>query len=185
MPEFVVEMRLENTERLDEILRMDEDFMRRAGGLFLDVVFQIHKYLIRLTPLDTGQLRGGWTSILNKYNQDYTRQIVDSSLYDPWKATNRSEEGRRYHFDLAMVAKGASQSLFEDLPMDVTVMNMVPHGEHMEFGTSQIQGRHTTELARYKGEFWFNTVFEKWFEKIASEGKISDPGDIGDEEIPN
>ena len=185
MVEFNVSMSIENQERLQEILEMDKDFIRRAHGLFLDVVFQIHKYLIRLTPLDTGELRGGWTSILNKYNQDYTKQILDKSLYDDWKQSNRSAEGREYHIDPAKIVEGASKSFFEDVQFDVTLFNTVEQGEYMEFGTSNIQGRHFTELARYKGEFWFNVIFEKWFEKIADEGRIVGTEGLEDEDIPN
>lgn len=185
MAEFKVEMSIENEERLDEILRMDQDFVRRAYGLFLDVVFQIHKYLIRLTPLDTGELRGGWTSILSKYNQDFTRQILDKSLYDDWKQTNKTAYSREYHLDPKKILEGASKSFFEDVPFDVTLFNAVEQGEYMEFGTSQVQGRHFTELARYKGEFWFNVIFENWFEKIAIEERIADTEALEDEEIPN
>lgn len=182
---FEVKMSVENEERLNEVLRMDKDFIRRAQGLFLDITFQVHKYLIRVTPLDTGELRGGWTSILNKYSQDYSRQILDKSLYDDWKQSNKTPEGREYHFDPSMVLKGAGQSAFEDLPFDVTVINSVPQGEYMEYGAGGRQGLHTTEFARYKGELALNTAFEKWFEAIAQAESITDPGDIGQEEIPN
>jgi hypothetical protein len=181
---FDVELHVENQERLAEILDMDEDFRRRANGLFLDLVFQIHKYLIRVTPEDTGELRGGWASILRKYNQDYSKQIRDTTLYDAWKSQNVTPYSREYHFDAGAAERGLSQSSYEDLPLDITVINAVPQGEYMEYGTSRIQGRHFTELARYKGEFWFNHVFEEWFNKIASEGKISQPDSQADNDIP-
>jgi hypothetical protein len=166
------EVKLENPERLEEWLKIKDDFKREAKALFLQTVFEIHKYLIRVSPLDTGELRGGWTGILNKYNQDYSVPLMDTSLYDHWKNTNKSQYGREYHFALDQVLKGAGQSSFEDAPFDITLINSVPHGEEMENGNSKIQGRHTTELARYKGEYWFNQVFNTWFEQIAKEEKI-------------
>ena len=163
---------LENPERLAEWFRIKDDFRAEAKSIYLQAVFEIHKYLIRVSPLDTGELRGGWTGILNKYNQDYSVQIMDTSLYDSWKSTNKTPEGREYHFALDQVMKGASESHFEDTEFDITIINNVPYAEYLESGTSRIQGRHTTELARYKGEFWFNEVFNAWFEQIAKEGKV-------------
>lgn len=181
---FGVELSIQNKDRLDEILQMDADYERRAAGLFLDVVFQIHKYLIRLTPEDEGELRGGWTSVLQKYGQDYSRQLRDTALYDLWKAQNVTPYYRAYHFDPSAVVRGSTQSFFEDLPFDVTIINAVKQGEYLEFGTARIPGRHFTELARYKGEFWFNHIFEQWFEKIAKEENIVEPDDQGQNDIP-
>lgn len=183
--EFTVALSVENEERLDEILEMDEDFQRRAEGLHLDAVFQIHKFLIRLTPMDTGELRGGWLAVLKKYNQDYGKQVRDTSLSDEDKAKNKTPRSREYHFDSSKIEEGASLSFFEDEPFDTTIINAVQHGEYLEFGTSVMAGRHFVELARYKGEFWYNHIFEQWFEKIASEGKIVEPDDQSHNDIPN
>jgi hypothetical protein len=169
------EISLENPERLEQWLKIKPDFEREAKALFLQTVFEIHKYLIRVSPMDTGELRGGWTGILNKYNQDYSVALMDTSLYDHWKSQNKSQYGKEYHFTLDQVLKGAGQSQFEDSPLDITVINSVLQGDIMENGTSKIQGRHTTELARYKGEYWFNKNFNEWFEQIAKEEKIVKP----------
>ena len=169
---IVFNIRLENPERLDQWLRLKEDYKREAKALFLQTVFQIHKYLIRVSPDDTGELKGGWTSILSKYNQDFSMEVQDYTLYDSWKQQNKTQRGREYHFSMDQVMKGASQSRFEESEFDITVINNVPHAEYLEFGTSKIQGRLTTELARYKGEYWFNEIFNEWFEEIAREEKI-------------
>ena len=168
---FTIE--LENPERLQEWFRIKDDFRKEAKALYLQTVFQIHKYLIRVSPLDTGELRGGWTGILNKYNQDFSVVIQDSSLYDHWKSQNKSQYGREYHFAMDQVIKGAQQSQFEESELDVTIINNVPYGEYLENGTSKIPARNTTELARYKGEYWFNERFNEWFEEIAKEEKIT------------
>lgn len=181
---FDVELDIENTERLAEILSMSADFERRAKGLFLDIVFQVHKYLIRLTPADELELRGGWTSVLRKYNQDFSKQVHDVTLYDFWKEQNVTPRSRAYHFDEGAIEQGASQSFFEEQPFDITLINAVPHGAYLEFGTAKIPARHFTDLARFKGEFWFNYVFEKWFDKVAAEGKIVAPEDQSNNDIP-
>ena len=163
---------IENPELLKEWYHMKEDYQREAKALFLQTVFQIHKYLIRISPLDTGEIRGGWTGILNKYNIDYSAQLFDKSLYDTWKQENKTPEGRTYHDAMAQVMKGAAQSHFEDKPLDITIYNEVPHAIYLEDGTSKIQGRHTTEFVKYKGEYYFNEIFNQWFESLNKAGKI-------------
>jgi len=174
---FSIEFAVENEERLAEIMAMDKEYERRAEQLFLDVVFQVHKYLIRCTPADELELRGGWTSILRKYNKDFSKEIRDVSLDVTRKARNKTPYSREYHFDAAAVEKGASQSFFEDSPFDVTVINAVPQGEYLEYGTSKLQAVHFTEFARFKAEFQFNKVFQDWFELVAKEESIVAPED--------
>lgn len=167
---------LDNPERLEEILNMGIEFEIGARGLFLETVFEIHKYLIRLTPLDTGELRGGWSGILLKYGQDFSQELKDTSLYDDWKQSNKTPYSREYHFSASEFFKGTTESKIEDSQdFDISIENTVPQGEYLEFGTGKIQGRHTTELATYKGELQFQKAFEEWFEKIATEGKIVAP----------
>lgn len=190
---FQVDLSIENRERLDEILAVDENLKKRIEELFLDVVFQVHKYLVRITALDTGELRGGWLGILKKYNQDYSRSIRDTKSAmgyvgtDYFKARNKTPYFREYHFSDAEVEKGAAQSFFEDLPMDVTVVNAVPHASYMEFGVPSkgIEARYSVDFARYKGEFWFNKVFEQYFEQVAEAEGIVAPDDQSNNEIPS
>lgn len=171
------EISLENPERLEQWLKIKPEFEKEAKALFLQTVFNIHKYLILISPLDTGELRGGWTGILNKYSQDYSAQIGDYTLYDHWKQQNKSVAGREYHFSLDQVLKGAGQSKFEDKVFDITVINEVVQANIMEneYGTGTTRGRHTTDLARFWGEDTFNRAFNKWFEQIAKEEKIVKP----------
>ncbi len=122
--------------------------------------------------MDTMELRGGWTSLLLKYNQDFSIQLGDTSLYKVWKQSNKTAYGREYHPDPTAFAKGVAQSTFEDLPFDISIINKVPQAFYLEYGTSKIPGRFFTELARYKGEKTLNDNFEKWFDEIAKAEKI-------------
>lgn len=169
---FQVDIEIKNLEAFNKQIEDLADFERRYYGLFQDFVFQMHRYLIRLTPLDTGELRGGWTAYLNKYNEDFTKQILDASLYDDWKSSNITEEGRKYHVDFGKIREGMSQSVVEETKDTVILINPVAHGEYLEFGTSKIQGRHFTELARYKAEFWYKTIFNNFLNAFAKEGKL-------------
>lgn len=169
---FEFTIALENPERLEEIYNLDKDFERQAKGLFLETVFQIHKYLIQISPMDTGELRGGWTALLLKYNKDFSVQLRDESLYNVWKESNKTEYGKNYHFDPKEFQKGVSQSFLEELPLDISIINTVPQAYYLEFGTSKIPARHTVELARYKGEYTLVKNFEEWFEDIAKNEKI-------------
>jgi len=164
-----------NPERLQEMLNIKEDFEAQAKALFLNTVFEIHKYLILISPLDTGELRGGWTGILKKYGQDFEKQIRDTSLYDIWKSENKTPKSKEYHFSDDAVQQGINKSTIEDIAFSIAVINNVEYGEYLESGTSKIPARNTTELARYKGEYWFNKQFNDWYEKIAKEGKIVSP----------
>jgi len=179
---FRVSLTIENPELIKQWFDMKDEFTKRAEAVFLRYVFQVHKYLIRLTPVDGGELRGGWTSILDKYSQSYDRQFFDTALYDPWKAANKTPYFQEYHWDPSLIAKGKTESEFQDNPFNVILINNVPHGEYLEFGTSLIQGRHFLELSRYKAELWFPVIFESWFKKISQEGKVVDL-DTPDEEL--
>jgi hypothetical protein len=176
---FTVGLTIENPQVIEDLVNMGNEFERRAQAVFLRFVFQVHKFLIRLTPADTGRLRAGWTSILDKYNQAYDRQFFDTSLYDPWKQTTKDPN---YHWDAKAIAEGKALSTFQDEPFNITIINNVPYGEHLEFGTSVIQGRHFVELARYKAELWFQVIFESWLKRLAEEGKITDL-DIPDDQL--
>ena len=166
---------MENGERLKELKNLEEDFTSKMNDLFYTFIFRLHRYLIKVTPLDTGELRGGWTSILNKYSKDYSAQIFDVTYSDDAKAQNKTLEGRTYHLDYADVIKGASQSAFEEQPFDITLINNVIQGEYMEHGTGKIQARNFTANAMYKGEDDFKKLCEQWFGMMAHEEKVVDP----------
>ena len=174
---FSISVIIDNPELLQEALNADAEFKKGVEKTFLNTVFEIHKYLIRVTPIDTGQLRGGWTSFLDKFNEDYSQQLYDIALAD-------KAPGREYHISPEGVQEGKGHSSFEfPAPLDVTLTNSVPYGIFLEEGTSRLAARNFVELAKYKGEFWFQKLMEDWFSQIANAGKVVQPGDSG-EEIP-
>lgn len=155
-------------------------------SLFKDLVGAIHKYLIRLTPLHTGKLRGGWLAFLDKYQVDYSKQLYDTSLYGAWKKGNKTEAYRSYAPDSAKVEEGKAMSRLEDgLPKETQVYleNTVEYKDAMDFGTSKVQGRHFTDIALYKGEHWFEKYFTQWFDRMSKAGAIVPPPKV--EDIPN
>ena len=179
--DFKVAVKIENEKRLIEFKNLEPDFTAKMNDLLYTFIFRIHRYLIKVTPLDTGELRGGWTSILNKYSKDYAAQIFDVTYSDDAKAQNKTLEGRTYHLDYADVIKGASQSEFEEHELkegqsfDITLINKVIQGEYMEHGTGKIQARNFTANAMSKGEDDFKKLCEQWFGMMAQEEKVVDP----------
>lgn len=158
---FELEMGIENEERLEEILAMNEKYEEEAKKLFLGTVLRIHRYLIRLTPVDEMELRGGWTALLRKYQQDFTSEIHDIALYDDYKQQNKTPYYRQYHFDEAAALIGASQSTVIETPFDITLENSVIQGGPMEDRTN------FTLRAIWRGEGMFDEAFQEWFESIA------------------
>jgi hypothetical protein len=169
-----ISVKIENPEVLNEWLNLDKKFDDEYKNLFSKFIFETHKYLIRVTPIDTGQLRGGWTSYLDAHRIDYSRQIFDTSLAE--KAV-----GREYHLTDAGVQEGRGMS-FYDAPTstDVTIHNAVPHGLYLEEGTSHMHPRNFLELARYKAETIFATEFDKWFKDMQEANDIVPSQDITD-----
>ena len=163
---FKIELEILNKETLDNFEELGENFEEELEKTFKQLLLDVNKYLIRVTPIDTGELRGGWTAFLDSENEDYSRQIRDTSL--AIKAL-----GRKFNITQKGIAKGQSQSNFEfPTPLNWTIINNVEHGFLLEHGTSVMQGRHFVTLTRYKAEIRFDAVFREWFEQIAKEGKI-------------
>ena len=155
---------LENHEQVKKGEKVEENLKTFYTKFFIQTVGEIHKYLIRLTPIHTGKLRGGWTAFLDKYRIDYSKQIFDTSLYSTFKRANKTEAYRDYAFDQGAVNEGKSSSKLDDqLPdtTDVSISNTVEYSDALDFGTSTIPARHFTTQARYKGEFWFEKQFDK------------------------
>lgn len=180
---FSLSFEIGNLPDWKKLENLEEQFTEKYKILYKDLVAEIHKYLIRLTPLHTGELRGGWTAFLEKYRYSYARQLFEHSLYDAFKVGNATEEYKSYNPSQDAVDQGKRQSSLEDgLPgtTDVTVENQVHHGESLEFGTAKIQARHTTERALYRGEQWFTEHFNKWFKMINESGAIVDPPEVGE-----
>jgi hypothetical protein len=177
---------IENIQEAKKYEKLADQFDKYYKKLYLDIVVEIHKYLIRLTPLHTGKLRGGWTALLDKYQRDYSKQISDTSLYNVFKTANITPDYKTYQFDSGAVQKGKAQSFLEDkMPSDtdISIDNQVEYRDYLDSGTSKIPARHFVESARYKGELWFNQYFDLWFKKMEAAGAIVVPPKV--EEIGN
>jgi|GEM_PF-5264444 len=158
-----ISIQLENPEIINELLRFGDKYAAKAEKTFASLVFEAHKYLIRVTPIDTSALRGGWTSWLDENRIDYSRQIFDISIAE-------KAPGRDYHIDPMATSAGAAYSKFEaPTPFDVTIINEVPYGEYVDDRTAFV------ELAKYKAEFLFEQIFTSWFKKIQEAQDIVDP----------
>lgn len=173
---------IDNPKEVKKIEKSIKRFSKYNLELYRNIVFEIHKYLIRVTPLDTGKLRGGWTAILDKYTKDYSRQIKDTSLYDAFKKANKTDYNREYHFDPSAVAEGKKFSIQEDKTpsiQDMAIDNQVPYKDVMDFG----KGVHFTARARYAGELWFERFYGEWLKKMEKEGKVVRPPKVKEIDI--
>lgn len=163
---FSVRVEVVNPEVLQRWLEMGDDFEKMGVRAYNKFIFEVHKYLIRVTPIDTGELRGGWTSWLDANQQGYSRQIVDIAL--AIKA-----EGRDYHISPEGIEAGRKMSEFSaPTPTDITIINNVPYGFYLEAGTSRIPAQNFVEKAKFKAEFLFGQYFDTWFDKIAKASDI-------------
>lgn len=157
-----VTFQIDNPQVLNEWLGVGEQFKGELEKTFTGFVFEVHKYLIRITPIDTGELRGGWTSWLDRNQIDYSRQLFDTSIAE-------KAPGRDYHITPEGVEEGKQFSQFEaPNPLDITIINDVPYGIFLEMGTSRMAARNFVEQARFKAEFLFEETFNNWFRKIES-----------------
>lgn len=171
---FSVSLTIDNPELLQKWLTIGEDFTREMERTFKGFIFEIHKYLIRVTPIDTGELRGGWTSWLDANSVDYSRQVSDISIAE-------KAPGRNYHIDPGAVQAGKAFSRYEaPNPLDISIINSVPYGYFLETGTSAIPARNFVEITRFKAEMFHNIIFGNWIDKIyAAEGVV--PADAVEE----
>lgn len=162
---FTIDIKFSPPEAWNEWLKAGDLFTDYYKIMFKECVYQIHKYLIRVTPMQTGRLRGGWTGILNKYGIDYSAAMADTSLLD--------------HFvdkvDSIAIAEGMGLSNFIDEDLCVSIINNVFYGEHVEFGTSKMEGQAFTEKARYKGEYIFKKAMDDWFAEMTAKQEVTKP----------
>jgi len=173
----------EKVKALEGSMKKFDEYYKK---LYKDLVGACHKYLIRITPLHTGKLRGGWTAFLDKYQIDYSKHLYDTSLYSSWKKSNKTPEYREYATDSSKVNEGKAFSHLEDtLPnsTDVSIDNQVPYKDDMDFGTSKVPARHFTDQAQYKSEAWFEKYFSLWLAKMEKAGAVVPPPSV--EDIPN
>lgn len=158
---FQVSITIDNPELLNTWLRLGDTFGVEIEKLTSNFIFEVHKYLMRVTPIDTGELRGGWTAYLDAHNIDYARQILDTSIAE-------KAPGRDYHISPDGIQIGQSFSNYSaPTSLDVTIINNVPYGYFLETGTSKIPARNFVELTKFKAELLGEKVFKEWFEKIS------------------
>jgi len=164
-PTFSISIEFVNPEQWDNWLNSSQKFEEYYTTMFRECVFQIHKYLIRLTPLRSGRLRAGWTGILNRYNINYEAAFTDTTFL----------HRALINYDQKAIQEGMAMSQFQDNEYDVTIVNTVPYAEYLEFGTSRIDGQHFTNKARYKGEYVFEKELNDWFKEITFKGEVVKP----------
>ena len=167
---FAITLQLENPEILNKLAQMGDEIISRSEKVFNNFIFETHKYLIRITPIDTGELRGGWTAFLDRYGIDYSRQIFDTSI--AIKAP-----GREYHIDPTGIEKGKTFSQSDAAAFDNTITNNVPYGIFLDQGTSRIPAQNFVESAKYKAEFLFEKTYTDWFKKLEEQddAEVVDP----------
>lgn len=168
---------IENSKQVKEAEKTLQTFNRFSVTLFRNVVFEIHRYLIRVSPMHTGKFRGGWTGFLDKFQKDYSRQMFDTSLYDAIKKGNITPEHREYKIDTGAIGAGKAFSTVEDKTpgeLVVTIENKAPYGNYLEFE----KGGHFASRTRYIGELWIQRHFELWLESISKAGVIVPPPEV-------
>lgn len=173
---------IENLQDVKDAEKALKTFNQLNVQLFRNVVFEIHKYLIRISPMHTGKFRGGWTALLDKFQKDYSRQIRDTSLYDAFKKGNKTPEHREYQINSAAMGEGKAFSSLEDKTpggLEIIIENKAPYAAYLEYEKAV----HFAERARYIGEFWMQKHFEEWLNAISAAGKIVPPPPV--EEIPS
>jgi len=163
---LVIETVIVEPEKWSNVVDSANIFKENYNKLFKQIVFESHKYLIRVTPMQFGRLRAGWTSILKKFNIDYTSAFIDVSLLD-----NPHEEP----LDQELIKLGESESDFEIGENSIMVVNRVPYAEWVEYGTRRMEGRFFTTKALYKSELIFKKAFDAWFKEIIVESDIKTP----------
>lgn len=175
---FSVKIDALNPEVLEQFSELGDEFTSELGNTFKQLLYDANKYLIRVTPVDTGELRGGWTAFLDAERVSYARQMLDTSLTIRPARTKKSPR-----IDPSAVEKGKRKSRYV-FPNSLTwaLVNEVPHGFYVEHGTSKTQGQNFTALTRYKAELRARTIFTDWFDAIAREGRVV-PFKSNDEDI--
>jgi len=161
-PTFDITVELVNPEQWESWMHANEKFQEYYKELFRDCIFEIHRYLIRVTPVMSGRLRAGWTGILNKYNVDYTRAFTDTSLLDH----------AYINWNQQAIMEGMAESQWMDADFDVSIINSVPYSEMVEFGTSKMSGQYFTNKARYKGEYILTKAIDDWFKEITAKAEL-------------
>lgn len=162
---FSVTISIKEPKQWDMWANVSSIFMDNFKTLFKYAVFDANKYLIRLTPMQSGRLRAGWTALLNKYNIDYSAAFMDVTLV----------EGHNEPLSQEAIMEGMALSSFVDTENLVTLVNGVPYADYVETGTSRMEGQHFTLKAMYKAELILKRYTEEWFKECSERSEIVSP----------
>ena len=162
---YTLTITIVNPKQWDMWEGVESIFMENFKTLFKYAVYDANRYLIRITPMLTGRLRGGWTSFLDKHNEDYTAAFADVSLV----------EGHSEPLSNEAIEEGKALSTFEETDFVVSLMNAVEYADYVDSGTSVMDARNFTAKALYKFEFILKRYLEQWDTKCSEEGVISSP----------
>lgn len=161
----LVTLKIANPAVLNDWLGIGANIEKDVERLFSAFLLEVNRYLIRITPLDTGMLRGGWTAYLDSANADYQPELYDTSIAE-------KAPGRFYHLDPEDVAKGKTFSRFEQPnKLEFTLINEVPYGFYLEYGTSAIPARNFVTKTQYKAVTLFDQYLTFWFNGVAKDTK--------------
>lgn len=162
---FSIVIVVSEPERWNKYLDMSPKFKAGYDKIFKDTVIEGHKYLIRITPVETGRLRGGWTAYLDSKRVDYAAAFMDASLVDI----------RNFDLDPIAISEGKALSSFSESVDQITIVNSVPYGSYLEDGTSRIAARHFTKKAVYKIENIFAKKVQAWVNECSDAGEFTLP----------
>ncbi len=147
-------------------------FERAALMVHRKTVFEILIYLIRLTPVVTGRLRGSWTPFLDKYGKQsfYARYLNDRSLAGGRPKTIGGQVMATLGGVLGMsaVAQGKRLGFFMDNALLTTV------GSNVVYGAKVDESSHYMTKTAAQAQLLINQNFENFVEASTKSGWIPD-----------
>jgi len=145
----------------DAIEDMGEEFVEKAELVHRKSVFEILLELIRLTPVDSGRLRGSWTAFFAKHGAE---DMYQNSLERPapGQATTKTK------FSPKAFAEGQADGEFIDQPFDTTIASNVVYSKYVERRLKFVL------KALAKGQTWYKENFRNFYKAIGREHGIPD-----------
>jgi hypothetical protein len=95
---------------------LQEDFAKAIQIVHRKTVLEILTYLIRITPVVTGRLRGSWTPAEDVYKFSGLKKWMKETSLAPQKAA-----GKLKQFSEAAVEEGKRQGIFNESGMNTTI----------------------------------------------------------------
>ncbi len=168
-------------ETLQEIFKYFDGlhlkFERAALMIHRKTVFEILIYLIRLTPVVTGRLRGSWTPFLDKYGKQsfYARYLNDRALSGgrPKTITGRAMATLGGVVGMSAVDEGKRLGFYLDNALLTTV------GSNVVYAGSVNQKSHYLDKTVAQAQTLINKNFESFLEASRKAGWI--PNDLNDD----